>query len=103
MYQMPYGCVNLSSIVQDFSPVIYYRSQLSFTTMSFPECVLQGLQGERKGEGEGRKGEGEKGEKEGRRKGRGRRDKSGREKETSPRLRVQEYTAVFSENPFGSQ
>ena len=35
-----YECVNLSSIVQDFSPVIYNHSQLSFTTMSFPECML---------------------------------------------------------------
>ena len=35
-----YKCVNLSSIVQDFSPIIFYRSQLSFTTMSFPECML---------------------------------------------------------------
>ena len=38
--KIQYECVNLSSIVQDFSPIIYYRSQLSFTTMSFPECML---------------------------------------------------------------
>ena len=40
LFEIQYECVNLSSIVQDFSPVIYYRSQLSFTTMSFPECML---------------------------------------------------------------
>ena len=40
LFKIQYECVNLSSIVQDFSPVIYYRSQLSFTTMSFPECML---------------------------------------------------------------
>ena len=39
-YEIQYECVNLFSIVQDFSPFIYYRSQLSFTTMSFPECML---------------------------------------------------------------
>ena len=38
--KIQYECVNLSSIVQDFSPIIYYRSQLSFTTMAFPECML---------------------------------------------------------------
>ena len=40
LFKIQYECVNLSSIVQDFSPIIYYRSQLSFTTMSFPECML---------------------------------------------------------------
>ena len=40
LFKVEYECVNLSSIVQDFSPIIYYRSQLSFTTMSFPECML---------------------------------------------------------------
>ena len=40
LFKIQYECVNLSSIVQDFSPVIYYSSQLSFTTMSFPECML---------------------------------------------------------------
>ena len=40
LFKIQYECVNLSSIVQDFSPIIYYRSQLSFTTMSFPECLL---------------------------------------------------------------
>ena len=40
LFKIHYECVNLSSIVQDFSPIIYYRSQLSFTTMSFPECML---------------------------------------------------------------
>ena len=33
-------CINLSSIVQDFSPIIYYSSQLSFTTVSFSKCML---------------------------------------------------------------
>ena len=34
--------INLSSIVQDFSPIIYYSSQLSFTTVSVPfsKCML---------------------------------------------------------------
>ena len=32
--KIQYECVNLSSVVQDFSPIIYYCSQLSFTTMS---------------------------------------------------------------------
>ena len=40
LFKIQYKCVNLSSVVQDFSPIIYYRSQLSFTTMSFPECML---------------------------------------------------------------
>ena len=40
LFKIQYECVNLSSIVQDFSPIIYYRSQLSFTTGSFPECML---------------------------------------------------------------
>ena len=40
LFKIQYECVNLSSIVQDFSPIIYYHSQLSFTTMSFLECML---------------------------------------------------------------
>ena len=40
LFKIQYECVNLSSIVQDFSSIIYYRSQLSFTTTSFPECML---------------------------------------------------------------
>ena len=40
LFKIQYECVNLSCIVQDFSPIIYYRSQLSFTTMSLPECML---------------------------------------------------------------
>ena len=40
LFKIQYECVNLSSIVQDFSPIIYYRSQLSCTTMSFPECMF---------------------------------------------------------------
>ena len=40
LFKIRYECVNLSSVVQDFSPIIYYRSQLSFTTVSFPECML---------------------------------------------------------------
>ena len=40
LFKIQYECVNLSSIFQDFSPIIYYSSQLSFTTMSFPECML---------------------------------------------------------------
>ena len=40
LFKIQYECVNLSSIVQDFSQIIYYRSQLSFTIMSFPECML---------------------------------------------------------------
>ena len=39
LFKIQYECVNLSSIVQDFSPIIYYCSHLSFTTMSFPECL----------------------------------------------------------------
>ena len=35
LFKIQYEYVNLSSIVQDFSPIIYYRSQLSFTTISF--------------------------------------------------------------------
>ena len=33
-------CINLSSIVQDFSPIIYYSSQLSITTVTFSKCML---------------------------------------------------------------
>ena len=44
LFKTQYECVNLSSIVQDFSPFIYYRSQLSFTTIYFPECILPILQ-----------------------------------------------------------
>ena len=40
LFKIKYEWVNLSSIVQDFSPIVYYRSQLSFTTMSFPERML---------------------------------------------------------------
>ena len=40
LFKIQYECVNLSSIVQDFSPIIYYRSQLSFTTVSLPEGML---------------------------------------------------------------
>ena len=40
LFKIQYECVYLSSIVQDFSTNIYYRSQLSFTTMSFPEYML---------------------------------------------------------------
>ena len=40
LFKIQYECVNLSSVVQDSSPIIYYRSQLSFTTMSFSECML---------------------------------------------------------------
>ena len=36
LFKIQYECVSLSFIVQDFSPIIYYRSQLNFTTMSFP-------------------------------------------------------------------
>ena len=38
--EIQYECVNLTSVVQEFSPIIYYRSQLSFTTMPFSECML---------------------------------------------------------------
>ena len=40
LFKIQYECVNLSSIVQDFSSIIYYCSQLSFITMYFPECML---------------------------------------------------------------
>ena len=40
LLKIQYERVILSSVVQDFSPIIYYRSQLSFTTVSFPECML---------------------------------------------------------------
>ena len=40
LFKIQYECVILSSIVQDFSPIIYYHSQLSFATMPFPECML---------------------------------------------------------------
>ena len=33
-------CIDLSSIIQDFSPIIYYSSQLSFTTVPFCKCML---------------------------------------------------------------
>ena len=38
--EIQYECVKLSSIVQEFSPIIYYRSQLSFTTMPFSKSML---------------------------------------------------------------
>ena len=35
-FQSPiYKCVNPSAFVQDFSPIIYHRYQLSFTTVFF--------------------------------------------------------------------
>ena len=34
LFKIQYECVNLFSVVQDFSPIIYYRSQLSFTTVT---------------------------------------------------------------------
>ena len=37
-FKIQYECVNLSATGQDFSPIIYY--QLSFTNVSFPECML---------------------------------------------------------------
>ena len=40
LFKIQHECVTLSSIVQDFNPIVYYHSQLSFTTMSFPECML---------------------------------------------------------------
>ena len=40
LFKVQYECVNLSSVVHDFSPIICYCSQLSFTTVSFPECML---------------------------------------------------------------
>ena len=33
-------CVNLSSFVQDFYPIVYNSGQLNFTTVPFPKCVL---------------------------------------------------------------
>ena len=35
LFKIQYECVNLSSIVQDFSPIIYYCSQLSFQLCPF--------------------------------------------------------------------
>ena len=35
LFKIQYECVNPSSIVQGFSPIIYYRSQLSFTLCPF--------------------------------------------------------------------
>ena len=32
--------VNLSALIQEFSPVVYNRDQLSFTTVPLPECIL---------------------------------------------------------------
>ena len=40
LFKVQYECVNLSCIVQNLRPVIYYRLQLSFTTKSFPECTV---------------------------------------------------------------
>ena len=45
LFKIQYECVNLFSIIQDFSQIIYYRNQLSFTTVSFPECMLPIWQG----------------------------------------------------------
>ena len=39
LFKIQYERVNLSSVVQDFSPIIYYRSQLSFRAVSFPEFI----------------------------------------------------------------
>ena len=33
-------CVNLSAIIQDFSPIVYNSDQLSFTTVPLSECML---------------------------------------------------------------
>ena len=35
LFKIQYECVNLSSIVQHFSPIIYYRSQLSLNVFLF--------------------------------------------------------------------
>ena len=43
LFKIQYECVNLSSIVQTFSPVIYYRSQLSRNI--FFVCLLLGQPG----------------------------------------------------------
>ena len=45
LFKIPYKRVILSTFVQDFSPIIYYRLQLSFTTVFFfyyfcSECML---------------------------------------------------------------
>ena len=41
LFKIQYEFVNLSSIVQDCSPIIYYRSQLSFTSISLRNaCCL---------------------------------------------------------------
>ena len=35
LFKIKYECVNLSAIVQDFSPIIYYRSKLSLQLCHF--------------------------------------------------------------------
>ena len=40
-FKIQYKSVNLAFFVyKDFCPIIYHRSQLSFTCMPFPKCVL---------------------------------------------------------------
>ena len=39
LFKIQYECVNLSSTVQDFSPIIYYHIQLSFTTVLCWMCA----------------------------------------------------------------
>ena len=38
--QRPSKCVNLSALIQDFSPIVYISEQLSITAMPLLECVL---------------------------------------------------------------
>ena len=33
-------CVNLSAVIQDFSPIVYNSDQLSFTAVPLSECML---------------------------------------------------------------
>ena len=44
LFKIQYECVNLSSIVQHFSPIIYYRSQLSLNVFFFVCCSPTGVQ-----------------------------------------------------------
>ena len=36
-------CVNLSAVIQDFSPIVYNSDQLSFTAVPLSECMLSML------------------------------------------------------------
>ena len=40
-------CVNLSAVIQDFSPIVYNSDQMSFTAVPLSECMRVWMGGSR--------------------------------------------------------